>query len=218
MTVVISTLGFLGAPVASAAMRAVPSYEQRFRRPQVGFLRPGWGRHVEEVQGRTPAYGAALLCDMPGAPPCDRGTVVEGAGSFAGFSNFGRITNMACSEHTVILEQLDDLIGEADRIGLQSLAHVQAKTYVARFTGVSWQHPVLPGTCAKELGMARAIYTALNVDVAANGGSSGTPLPVPSSDAPADITGTIKTVAVAAAIVAGVVGVLYVGNMVRKAL
>ncbi len=201
MTVVISSNGVLGnISVKTAVNRATPSYGDKFLRPRPAFIGPGWDRHVEEVNGRAP--GHTQLCDMPGSPPCDKGSVTS---AFAGLGQLGRITNAVCSDHTTELEQLDDLLGEADRLSLDSLTVKQAQTYVARFNGVSWQHPMWPATCTAEVSKARALYKALNAEIRAAGGTAGVERPPPDSSGPTDITGTIKTVAIAGAIIAGVV-------------
>lgn len=124
-----------------------------------------------------------------------------GVGRLNGLGNLGRIGNPLCSEHSDLLNQLDNMVGEADRQGYTGLEYNQAKTYLARFDGFSIvsPYPVLPSTCTSETAQARAIYTALAkaLNVSIN----------PPPPQPSDIVGTIKTVAIVAAIIAGVVAV-----------
>ncbi len=125
--------------------------------------------------------------------------------------NYGLVTNIACSEHTDVLEQIETLLGEAAASGLSDFyAAKAAQTYLNRFTGVSYQHPVLPSTCAKEVATAKSHYNALATMITNSGGVGGgglvpTYTPDDINKPPEDITGTIKTVAIAAAVIAGVV-------------
>ncbi len=130
-------------------------------------------------------------------------------------NRYGLVTNIACSEHTMVLEQIENLLGEAAAQELTGFYAAQkAQTYLDRFTGVSYQHPVLPSTCAKEVATAKSHYNALATMIQNSGGGLGgggdVPLYTPDQlmKPPEDITGTIKTVAVAAAVIAGAVVVL----------
>lgn len=106
-----------------------------------------------------------------------------------------------------MLEQLENLLGEATRVGISALEVQQTRTYVDRFSGPSWQHPVMPSTCDKEIAAARALYNALTNRLKMAGGAVGAPLyPADQLIPPSSsISSTIKTVAIAAAVVAGVV-------------
>lgn len=211
---------------AHIAVKAVPSstYYAANRVYRPGGSRAGSGGTCEGCMG-LPVIAAADLnsmskrmtfrpnsimdsnmCGQPGGMPCPTG---DSRASLAGLGSLGRIRNFLCSDHTDVLDQIDNLIGEADRIGVAPLTYTQAKTYVAKFD--RWgttANPILPSTCDKEIALGRQIYNALAMTLKASGGAEGQPLFTPDQlTAPPqqDITGTIKTVAIVTGIIAGAV-------------
>ena len=203
-------------PVAifSDGMLGSPSWNHggglpRRRRPSTAMFAPGWDRHVEEVEGHTPAYGAALLCDMPGAPPCDKGSVTAGLSGWGQTRPLAGINPFSCDTHINMKQQLELLLGEARRMSVNSLAIQQAEAYASRFRGLSaiFSTPLLSSTCTEETNNATAHYNAVNAAIQQAGGIPGVTPTVP-IDGPSDVAGTIKTVAIAGAVIVG--GILLI--------
>mgnify|MGYP001577335948 FL=1 len=175
----------------------------------------GGGSHLPSNDLRTLFRENNVLdirtCGQPGAPPCNTASApsaLQGWEPPRSLGSLGRITNIACSDHTTALDQLENLVGEANRVGMQGLELNQAVTYLDRFSGISWQHPAWPSTCDREVANARAIYNALATRLKAQGAATGANLFGPDDLVPParpDITGTIKTVAIVAGVIAGVV-------------
>ena len=141
----------------------------------------------------------------------------------------------ACSQLTSVLERLELALAEARASGVNtgSVAFRAADTFYSRETSYfAWNRsdPLLPGTCDRVAAEGEAALRQLNAAIVGVGGSTiyttpvgggdGTPKPIDWSEA----LGTVKTVAIAAAIVAGAVAVAPVlaeaaglSKMFRKA-
>ncbi len=144
------------------------------------------------------------------------------------YGHFG--LNVACSDHSALLDQIENIVAEASNKGFDTYYATQkARTYLDRFslTNVSIFHnpyPVLPTTCRKEVAAAKEVFNSV-ATMLKNAGIDTGPIYdrdqlIPPSEAPQDITGTIKTVAIAAGIIAGALVLLPIIKevvFVRKA-
>lgn len=173
---------------------------------------------VDDAQRRTaralftPAF-AVETCGQPGGLPCSAATPQSALKGLSGLGDLGAAWdyNPLCSSFAYEMNRLGPLLAEADRIGLTGTVVDQARARldVESSSLMAWRRsdPVLPSTCAKVTNEVLALNNALAAAIKQRGGDPGIAAPPGQPydpNAPSDTASTIKTVAIAAAIIAGV--------------
>lgn len=160
-----------------------------------------------------------ILCGQgPQGLPCQVPEVVSGGLGSLGASAWwsSPISEWRCSELPTVVEDLGRALAESKRIGATSMAVKDAQAFYDRES--SWWNGTNPWTeskCKELSNFGRALLNALNTTNQASGGQTVAVSPVYTGDSGtgpsffgglfSDTTSTIKTVAIAAAVVAGVV-------------
>lgn len=111
---------------------------------------------------------------------------------------------LGCKELNVVTDRIGVALAAAETAGVpvNGSAYQAAKAFFDRedgFFSSTWY--VGAESCANLVASGNAVLAALNADIAAAGGQS-VAISTPKLEEPADITGTIKTVAIAAGVIA----------------
>lgn len=150
----------------------------------------------------TPAF-AVSSCGQPGGLPCTASTPQSALAGLGAPWDY----DVTCSEFSAQMDRMSRLLGEVTRLGLTGTVVEQAKQRFAdESSAFFWKRsdPVLPSTCTRVTGEVTAINEALSKAIAAAGGNTDVaPPPIPGGGN--ETASTIKTVAIAAGVIAGVV-------------
>jgi hypothetical protein len=158
---------------------------------------------------------SSVLCESGAIGlPCQGRTSVPNVGlSGLGFSVFGSgtVSNALCSELQAVLDPMGRALSEARRVGASGGAVSDAQTFYDRETTFATaSNPWLPQKCRDLANDASVRLAALNSAVSSAGGQMVRPPAEPGSGGPGSEglastwMGTLKTVAIAAAVIAGV--------------
>lgn len=148
--------------------------------------------------------------------PCQVPEVVSGGLGGLGFSIFGSgtISDGLCSSLQDVLGSMGRALAEARRVGASGVAVQDAQAFYTKETTFSTaSNPWLPQKCRDLSNAGQVRLQALNAVIASAGGSPAAPPVVPGSGGPGaaggglfgDWMSTVKTVAIAGAVIAGVV-------------
>lgn len=148
----------------------------------------------------TPAY-AVETCGQPGGVPCDSGTPQA---ALAGF-----VDNTFCPSFARELERSAMLLAEAKRIGLTGpVVDAVQKRYDDEHSWAFWRASsvISTGACKQATSEVSVLNSALSAALQPAGGNvTVAPPALPPPSEGSGISSTVKTVAVAAAVIAGVV-------------
>lgn len=171
---------------------------------------------VDDAQRRTaralftPAF-AVETCGQPGGLPCAAATPQSALKGLSGLGNLGLVNVTLCSPFEAAIDALGQALERAQALNIVSADVAQARTrYDAETSLLLWRRTqVFFGNCETRTRDIQQLITAVNADIAKAGGK---PVLVPQSivdetkpPEPSETASTIKTVAIAAGVIAGVV-------------
>ncbi|MFA6168566.1 MAG: hypothetical protein WC700_18215 [Gemmatimonadaceae bacterium] len=197
------------ATLASATNRVSQRLTDRL------LAKPYMARKVAPAISVPELIRSTVLCERGAiGAPCQGRTQVPNVGlGGLGFSWPGSTiisNNVACVGLQDVLGAMGLALAEAKRVGASGLAVGDAQAFYDKETNwSSASNPILPSSCTAVTDAAKVRLAALNAAVGSAGGQMTAP-PVSAGSGGAgglvgDWMGTMRTVAIAAAVIAGVV-------------
>lgn len=189
-----------------------------FRIRQLDALAKPWAPrpHPGPARALAAQLRPMVLCGQGSmGMPCQVPEVVSGGLGGLGASWWGSsaISTLACSELQAVLSPMGRALAEAKRVGVTSMAVKDAQEFYDKESSFwSGSNPWAPQSCRDVTNAGQVRLNALNAAIASAGGSPAAPPVEPGSGGPGEGGGlfgnwmsTVKTVAIAGAVIAGVV-------------
>lgn len=158
----------------------------------------------------TPTF-AVDTCGQPGGLPCMSATPQSAMGGGSGFSGLGLLNVSLCAPFEAAIDALGQALSRAKALNIISANVAQAQSrYDDETSLLVWRRSqVFFGNCTSKTQDIQQLLLAVNADLQRAGGA---PVLVPSTvtdeskpSEPSETMATIKTVAIAAGVIAGVV-------------